>query len=114
MNEQTMKEQVEEALQAALPSIVEGLKKELQQTISWQVKDAVTKQVVGIVTDWVQTEIVPEIHSQLTEQKEGLVALAPKLGEAITAQLSEALSLSVKEKLERSWERQKIFEALFK
>lgn len=114
MNEQTMKDQVETALQAALPSIVEGLKKELTQTVSWEVKNQVTRQVVETVTSWVQVEIVPEIHRILTEEKEGLIALAPNIGQEVVNSLSVALQETFTKKLEHSWERQKIFEALFK
>lgn len=114
MNEQTTKDQVEAALQAALPSIVEGLKKEITQTVSWEVKNSVTKQVVDTVTSWVQAEIVPEIHRILTEEKEGLISLAPTIGKEVVTQLSTALQEQLTKKLEQSWDRQKIFEALFK
>jgi len=109
-----MKEQVEVALQAAFPSIVEGLKKELTQTVSWEVKNSVAKQVVETVTAWVQAEIVPEIHRILTEEKAGLIAIAPTLGESIVKQLTVALQEELTKKLEHSWERKMIFEALFK
>lgn len=114
MNEQTMKDQVEAALQASLPSIVEGLKKEITQTVSWEVKNQVTKQVVETVKDWVQVEIIPEIHRILTEEKEGLITLAPSIGKEIITSLSVSLQETLTKKLEQSWERQKIFEALFK
>ena len=49
----------------------------------------------------------------LAAEKDGLIAIAPEIAAGIAAELNKALLATIKAKLEMSWERKKIFEALF-
>lgn len=66
----------------------------------------------GLVGEWVEAELVPAIRATLAAEKDGLIAIAPEIAAGITAELNKALLATIKEKLEKSWERKKIFEAL--
>lgn len=104
----------DELVEMALPSVLDGLKAEIRQTIDWKVKEQAGNLVAAHVTEWMKENILPDLTQQLIESKEGLMklgaALAPKMVEMLTASLLSEL----KEKLEKGWERNKIFEAMFK
>ena len=104
----------EELIQLALPSVLEGLKKELTQTIDWQIKQDATKVVSDHITNWIKENVLPEVSKQLVESKEGLIALGATIGPGVVEAVSAAYLESLKKKLENSWERTKIFESLFK
>lgn len=107
-------EQINEMLEAAKPSIIEGFKKEIQQSISWEVKNKVATIVAEETTKWVKENIIPELVKQLTESKEGILSVGVKLAPAMVEELTRGLLASFKEKMEKSWDRNKIFEAIFK
>jgi hypothetical protein len=105
-------DQISEAVAEVLPSVLRGFKSELQESILRQARDQAVAQVNKAVTEWVTSELVPEIKLALVESKDGLIAAAPKLAESLTEAMVSAFSETVKNKLETSWERKKIFEAL--
>jgi hypothetical protein len=103
----------EELVALALPSVVEGLKKDLSGRIEWQVKEDAAKLVSAHVQEYVKSEILPAITLQLIESKDGLIALGGTLGPAIVEALTASLLAGLKERLEKSWERDIIFKAMF-
>ncbi len=107
-------EQINELLEQAKPSIIEGLKKDVADCISWSTKQEAGKIISQTVSDWVKENIVPEITKSLIEGKDGLVSsgisLAPMMVEALTA----GMLADFKKKMESEWERRKVFDALFK
>jgi len=105
-------EQVSKMMEEAMPSIIEGFKKELTQHASWQIKEDATALMRKEVTDWVKANIIPEIHKTLVENKEGLIKMAPIMAQEMSNQLGEAFKESIKESLKNSWGRKKIFEAM--
>lgn len=117
-------EQINVLLEEAKPSIVNGLKEEAIKQIKWEFNSQVSRLMEAEVTKFVSTEIIPVLQQQLIESKEGLINIvlaSSNAGEKITLQdwcivtdLSKALMNSLKEKLEHSYSRQKIFEAMFK
>lgn len=104
----------DELVAMALPSVLEGLKAEIRQTIDWQVKEQAGKLVASHVTEWMKENILPELTKQLVESKDGLMALSAELAPKMVEMLAESLLSELKEKLEKSWERNKIFESMFK
>lgn len=104
----------EELVALALPSVIDGLKKDLSSRIEWQVKEDAAKLVSAHVQEYVKQEILPAITLQLIESKDGLIALGGTLGPAIVTALTEALLAELQKKLTASWDRAKIFEAMFK
>lgn len=107
-------EQINEMLEAAKPSIIEGFKKEIKDGISWEVKNAAMQIVSTETQKWIKENIIPEIVKELIESKQGLISigvkLAPKLVDALVVEMTKAFT----SKLENSWERNKIFESIFK
>lgn len=107
------KEQIDGMLQQALPSVVEGFKKELTQSITWQLKESAAKQVSEHVTKWVSSEVLPEVTKLLVESKDGLLSMGPLLGQSIVEAMAKSLTETLSTKLQSSWERKKVFEAMF-
>lgn len=105
---------IDELLQSSLPSIVEGFKKELSSKISWQVQEQAAKAVTEHTSEWIKTNILPEITTSLVESKEGLIGLGQKMGPAIIDALVASMLDAMKKNLESSYKRDEIFKALFK
>lgn len=105
-------EQINDLLEAAKPSIIEGLKNDIKQHITWEMKESAGKIVREHVSKWVNENIIPEITSQLVESKEGLIALGAKLTPVLLDSLTESFADAIKKKMENSWERKKVFDAL--
>jgi hypothetical protein len=105
-------EQIQEMLEAAKPSIIESIKADVKQCISWEVKEQAAKQVRTHVESWIAENVIPEITAALVESKQGLVSIGVALGPAIVDSVVQVLTKEVSEKLGKSWERKKIFEAL--
>jgi hypothetical protein len=105
-------EQINEAVTSAMPDILAGLRKEIAETALYQAKQAAHAAVSKAVSDWITENLVPEILKALVEGKDGLVGMAPMLAQSMTAEMTSAFTDSIKKKLENSWDRKKIFEAL--
>lgn len=103
----------EEMLELAMPSVIEGMKKELTQSITWDVKNTASKLIVDHVSEWVKENILPDISTQLAENKDSLIAVGIQMGPLMVQALSEAMLVDLKKNLESSWDRQKIYKALF-
>jgi len=105
-------EQIQEMLEAAKPSIIESIKADVKQSISWEVKEQCAKQVRVHVEKWVIENIIPEITAALVESKVGLISIGASLGPAIVDTVVQSMTKEIGEKLSKSWERKKIFDAL--
>ena len=104
---------INQAISDAVPDVIAGLRKEILETALYHARNSVQAEVTKAVSEWVAAELVPEIRATLAAEKDGLIAIAPEIAAGITAELNKALLANIKEKLEKSWERKKIFEALF-
>lgn len=105
---------LEELLEAAKPSVIEGLKKELANSITWEMKSKVNEQIGAHVKAWVEKELLPEITKHLIESKEGMISLGKALGPAIVDEVVKAMVLSLSENMKNSWSRGELFKAMFK
>ena len=57
---------------------------------------------------------MPEIIKELVESKQGLIAVGAKLAPALVEELVKSMADAFKKKMEQSWERKKVFEAIWK
>jgi hypothetical protein len=110
----TPEQRVNDALMASLPDIVESLKKEVKESITWQVKNDIAKHVSETVLTWYKDNMLEEIKDVLLSEKEGFISLVPPYVKSITETLQEEMLKDLKKRLENSWERSKILEAIFK
>jgi hypothetical protein len=111
-NEMLTQEQINEAVKGAMPDIMAGLRKEIAENAIYHAKQAAFDSVQKAVNAWITENLVPEIIATLAGSKDGLLAMAPQLAQGITGAMIAAFTDSVTKKLESSWERKKIFEAL--
>jgi len=111
---QLTQDQIQSILEEAKPSIIAGLRKEVTQQAKWEMNPIVAKMIQEEVTTFMNTEILPVVRQQLIEGKEGLISVAIGAANSIAANLAEIMAATLKEKLEKSYERTKILEALFK
>jgi len=107
-------EQINEMLEAAKPSIIEGFKKEIANNISYEVKSAASRVIIEETTKWVKENIIPEVVKSLVESKEGLIAVGAKLAPQMVESLVEGALKDFKKNIESSYSRNKIMEAMFK
>ncbi|AGZ32681.1 hypothetical protein [Burkholderia pseudomallei] len=105
-------DQINQAVSEAMPDILVGLKREISENAISTAKLAAWSAVQTAVTKWINENLVPDIIEVLAESKDGLIASAPLLAQSINAAMLEAFTDTVKKKLETSWERKRLFEAL--
>jgi len=105
-------EQINQAVADVVPDVLRGLREEIKERALYDAKNQALKEVNAAVTTWVKTEIIPQVHIALAESKDGLISFSTKLAGEITSAVSDSLIKSLRENLEKSWERKKIFEAL--
>lgn len=106
-------EQINQAVSDALPDVLRGLREQIKESALNTAKYAMHDEITAQVKEWISKELTPEILRVLTEEKEGLIGIAPVFAAKIIESLTEGMVDSVQKKLENSWERKKIFEALF-
>lgn len=105
-------DQINQAISDAIPDVLAGLRKEISEAALYHARDSARVAVTKAVGEWIEAELVPAIRTTLAAEKDGLIAIAPEIAAGITTELNKALLATIKEKLEKSWERKKIFEAL--
>lgn len=105
-------EQINEAVQGAMPDIMAGLRKEIAESAVFHAKQAAFDAVQKAVNGWITENLVPEILTVLCDNKAGLISAAPKLAEGMVDAMNKAFIDSITKKLESSWERKRVFEAL--
>lgn len=109
LNEQEMKEMID----AAKPGIIEKLKKDIVDGISYEVKNAAAESIRKFVEVWVNEEIIPSLKKSLFESKDGLISVGEKMTGGIVKAVVESLTLATIDKLKNSWTRQAIVKAMF-
>ncbi len=105
-------EQIQDAVNSSLPNVLDGLKKEIADTAINQAKSTVAEEVRIAVSAYVKDEIIPLVLKELAEEKSGLISCAPKMAKGISDEITKALLEGMRKKMESSWERKKIFEAI--
>ena len=107
-------EDVKKMLDAAKPAIIESFKKEITESATYDIRNKVREEITTAVVAWVKGNEIPEIALRLAEEREGLISLGTAIAEPVCDALSKELVALLKKKLENSYDRGRIFEALFK
>lgn len=109
-----MKLDIESLLEEARPQVLESLKRELSQQISYDARNALSGEINKLVKQWVEDEIIPEVSKMLIESKDSILSSCVVSAEQIAKLLAESMLVKVKENVESSYKRNNIMEALFK
>jgi len=104
--------QINEMLEAAKPSIINGFKEEISKNITWEIREKAAAVIQKEVEAWVKENVIPEVLKGLTERKEGFIGLGVEFGQQAVQLISQSMTDTLKKKLESSWERKKIFTAM--
>ena len=104
--------QLNELLEQVKPSIVEGFKKEIQSSLTYNVMQQVSTVIRGHVDQWLKENVIPDITAFLVENKEGIIKVAPALADKMCEQLTVALTTEMAARLQNQWSRKKIFQAM--
>ncbi len=107
-------EQLQKALNDSLPSVLEGIKESFKNQAIREAQNKMSSLVAKTVEDFIAKEIIPEINLFLIENKDGMLGMVPKFSSELTTLIHDSMIKELKNKLENSWERQKIFESMFK
>lgn len=106
-------EQAKELLNGAMPEIrkglVESMKRDLVQQLSYTMSEHVQREVKAFM----EKEIVPEIKVALLDNKPVILKAALAMADSTTSILQEAMIQQVKDKLKDSWSRKAVLKALF-
>jgi hypothetical protein len=106
------KEQIQELLDAAKPSVIESIKADLIRNVSYDVRETAGRLIQEHVQSWIKENVLPEISRQLVESRESLISVGTAAAPLLVQQLATAMTESLAENLKNSWERKKVFEAL--
>lgn len=106
-------EQVAQILEEAKPRLVEGLIEDVRSSMRFGVNDVIQKEILDCVRAFVKENILPDLIDALTENKEGILSVAPKLAEESVVAIATSLTTALGKQLENSWGRKKILEALY-
>lgn len=107
-------EDVNKFLEEIKPDIKESIKKELTNSLSWDVKDQALKQIKECIKGFIESEVIPEVQKDLIENKEGLISVGKSAAPLIVEELAKGMAKSVAEKLESSYSRNDMLKGLFK
>jgi len=110
---ESTEERVQELVDASLPSIASAIKEELKQTAIHSASHRLQELVSNEVSKWFQEHMAPEIHEVLAGEKSALVDAVRDQSQAVVDALTTTLQEALKENLQQSYKRRKIFEALF-
>ncbi len=107
----------EEDMKAIVSQATANLKSQLTASLTAkldsEVKFVASQAVREHVQEWVKANVLPDVTAILTTGKASLVNTAASAAEAMCQELSKSMAASLKERLEKPWERKKIFEAMF-
>ncbi len=106
-------EQTKEIIDGALEQIKSGVIEEATNHAKWITRDAIADEVRNIVTDFVKKKVAPEILVSLEKQKSAIIDAAIMSAQTMAEMLAQSLTDTLAEKLKNSWDRKKIFDAMF-
>lgn len=105
-------EKIQQAVSDAMPDVLRGLRREIEDRLVREAIQTASLAVQSQVNEWVKTNLVPEVLASLSQSKDGLIAAAPVMAATMVQALNSSLQQTITKKLESSYERKKIFEAL--
>lgn len=107
------KEQFENILNEAKPSIISAMKNQIIQQSEWKINEITRNLIIEVVTEFMNNEIIPSVKENLIANKDGIIAGAIKATTEISEVFATGLAQTFKDKMEKSWDREKIFKAMF-
>lgn len=111
-----MSEEYKELIQAALTSAQEKLTGEIinsiRANVEWEAKKAIQAEVGKIVSDFVMTEVAPELREKLVGMRGEIVQGALDAAEQLSKEISSAIVTAAMKNL-TEYRRGEIIKALF-
>lgn len=94
-----------EAVRAAVrDTLLESVKKQF----AWEVPEAIRKEV----SDFITSEVIPDVRAELMKNKAAFVDAATELAKAAPIELAKAMQQRIAENLTSSWKLKKVIEEL--
>lgn len=109
LSEQDIQGIVSDATAKLKADLAANLTQKLDCVVTAEASEAVRKHV----QQWVAENVIPDVTAILTEGKASLVNAATKSAEAMCDALAQSMKDTLAKKLEQSWDRKKVFEAMF-
>ncbi len=109
LTEEDMKAIVSEATANLKAQLTANLTTKLDSDVTWAASQAVREHV----QEWVKTNVLPDVTAILIAGKASLVNTAANAAEMMCDDLAKSMADTLKERLGKSWERKKIFDAMF-
>ena len=107
-------EEIDRAIKASIPDIVSGLKDKMTKNLIQDAYEIAANAVKKEVDSFVADELCKSLRASLIESKDGLIKLGADLSAKYTEMIFASLVDDLKKKLENSYNRSKILDALFK
>ena len=107
-------EMIEQATQGAVKSVREQLVRDLTAAIDYDIRQSIADQISAHVSTWIEENVLPDITTGLVEGKPGLVVLGKDLAHTVVQEVASKMTDDVKKRVDDSWTRRKIYEALFR
>lgn len=107
-------EDMQEIVKDATANLKAQLTSDLTRRLDAEVTHAAANTIREYVQEWVKENVLPDVEAILIEGKTSLVNTASASANAMCDELSKSMTETLKVKLSKSWDRSKIFEALFK
>lgn len=97
----------------AIPDMLAAFKRELTGQALQTAKQVLHEKVREHISEWFAKEVAGVLQAELATSLGETKVLGEALGIELQRQLIPALTAGLAERMKNSWERKKIFEALF-
>lgn len=106
-------DQINSILDDLKPSIISGLKAELQLEIQDTILRVSRTQISEFIEKWIAENVIPSLELELVESKAGLISLGVSTSHEVIRILTEEITKSISERLSNSWKRSQMIKAIF-
>lgn len=89
-------------------AVRDTLLESVKQQFKWEVPEAIRKEV----SDFIATEVIPDVRAELMKNKAAFVDAATEIAKAAPIELAKAMQQKVAENLTNSWKLKKVIEEL--
>lgn len=101
---------IEESKDVISAKVREGLTQKIIDNIEWRFRDKLN----DIVSKYVDKQITPELETMLTESKSVILESLKTGVIGVCGELAKSMLIKAEKNMQSSWNRDKIFEGLFK
>lgn len=109
INENTLKE----ILENIKPDLKVSLQEEFKRSLTRQIQFQFDNHISQFCREWIDENILPELKKQLVESKDGFIKLATDGCNKVIDEMAIGMANTIKEKMNNSYHRSKIFQAMF-